>query len=76
MVQRENLPIYLSWLAHSPLDWLQFLGKPVIALLVPTGLAFWLFEGWLLAFGWFLESSNIGILQPPVHPWSLKHLRP
>ncbi len=30
------------WIVHSPLAWLQFLGKPTIALLVPTGLAFWL----------------------------------
>jgi H+/gluconate symporter-like permease len=42
IVPRENLPFYLTWLAHSPLAWLEFLGKPEIALLVPTGLAFWL----------------------------------
>ncbi len=27
---------------HSPLEWLKFFGDPVLALLVPTGLAFWL----------------------------------
>ena len=39
---KESLPAWLTWLAHPPLAWLQFLGKPTIALLVPTGLAFWL----------------------------------
>jgi gluconate transporter len=33
-----NLPLYV----HSPLAWLQFFGKAEIALLVPTGLAFFL----------------------------------
>ncbi len=42
LVSRDRLPPYLLWLANSPLAWLQFLGKPVIALLLPTGLAFWL----------------------------------
>src|SRR5260370_30569711 len=27
---------------HSPLEWLKFFGDPVLELLVPTGLAFWL----------------------------------
>jgi len=27
---------------HPPLEWLKFFGDPVLALLVPTGLAFWL----------------------------------
>jgi H+/gluconate symporter-like permease len=29
----------------SPVDWIQFLGHPTLALLIPTGLAFWLL-GW------------------------------
>jgi gluconate transporter len=41
-LEKESLPPYLTWLAHPPLAWMQFLGKPTIALLVPTGLAFWL----------------------------------
>jgi len=28
------------WTSHSLLDWMQFLGKPTVALLVPTALAF------------------------------------
>ncbi len=40
--ESESLPCYLTWLAHPPLAWLQFFGKPVMALLLPTGLAFWL----------------------------------
>src|SRR5207244_3323862 len=35
---KESLPLFLTWLGHSPLAWLQFLGKPTTALLVPTGL--------------------------------------
>jgi Gnt-I system low-affinity gluconate transporter len=45
----DDLPRYLRWLNHSTLDWLQFLGKPTIALLVPTALAFWCYgirRGW------------------------------
>ena len=41
-LDRDGLPPFLTWLANSPMAWLQFLGKPEIALLVPTGLAFWL----------------------------------
>lgn len=41
-LDRAQLPPYLTWLAHPPLAWLQFLGKPVIALLVPTVLACYL----------------------------------
>jgi len=40
-----DLPVYLKVLAHTPLDWLKFLGTPTMALLVPTGLAFWLLGG-------------------------------
>ena len=36
IVSSENLTL------HTTLDWLLFLGRPEIALLVPTGLAFWL----------------------------------
>lgn len=36
-----ELPRYLRWLNHSPLAWLQFLGKPAVALAAPTALAFW-----------------------------------
>src|SRR5262249_2374529 len=39
---RDDLPPITAWLNHPPLTWLQFLGKPVTALLVPTALAFWL----------------------------------
>ena len=45
----QNLPRYLRWLNHSTLDWLQFLGKPTVALFVPTALAFWSYglrRGW------------------------------
>lgn len=38
-------PRYWGWLNHSLLDWLMFLGKPTIALFVPTALALW-------AYGW------------------------
>jgi gluconate transporter len=40
--ERSELPGALAVLAHRPLDWLQFLGHPTMALLLPTGLAFWL----------------------------------
>ncbi|MCI0638136.1 MAG: GntP family permease [Gemmataceae bacterium] len=40
-LEKSELPAYLQWLAHPPLAWLQFLGKPTMALLVPTALAFW-----------------------------------
>jgi H+/gluconate symporter-like permease len=36
----ETLSPALAWLGFPPLAWLQFLGKPAIALLVPTALAF------------------------------------
>lgn len=45
MVERADLPAVLPVLGHAPLDWLLFLGHPTMALLVPTGLAFWLFGG-------------------------------
>lgn len=41
-VEPATLPSYLSVLAHPPLVWLRFLGHPTMALLIPTGLAFWL----------------------------------
>jgi len=41
-VARSELPDVLAFLAHPPVAWLQFLGHPTMALLVPTGLAFWL----------------------------------
>lgn len=45
----DDLPKYLRWLNHTPLDWLQFFGKPAVALMVPTVLAFWSYglrQGW------------------------------
>jgi gluconate transporter len=45
----NDLPAPLRWLNHSSLDWLQFLGKPTVALFVPTALAFWAYgiqRGW------------------------------
>ena len=45
----DNLPVSLRWLNHSVLDWLQFLGKPTVALFVPTALAF---GSYGLARGW------------------------
>jgi gluconate transporter len=39
----------LGVLSHPPLTWVEFLGKPTIALLVPTALAFWVYglrRGW------------------------------
>jgi gluconate transporter len=44
-----DLPTSLRWLNHSTLDWLQFFGKPTMALFVPTALAFWSYglrRGW------------------------------
>src|SRR5262249_58346283 len=41
-VPSEELPEALAVLGHAPVAWLQFLGHPTMALLVPTGLAFWL----------------------------------
>lgn len=46
---RGDLPAPLAFVGHAPLAWLQFLGKPTIALLVPTALSFWLYgirRGW------------------------------
>ncbi|MCC6419089.1 MAG: hypothetical protein IT429_12715 [Gemmataceae bacterium] len=42
IVPRAELPDWLAFLGHAPAAWLQFLGHPTMALLVPTGLAFWL----------------------------------
>jgi gluconate transporter len=39
---QPELPASLGILAHTPLDWLLFVGHPTMALLIPTGLAFWL----------------------------------
>jgi len=49
LFEPDALPAALAFLRHPPLDWLRFLGKPTIALLVPTALAFWLYgtrRGW------------------------------
>lgn len=42
MVDPEQVSTPLKILTHTPLAWLKFLGTPSIALLVSTGLAFWL----------------------------------
>ncbi|HZZ77021.1 MAG TPA: SLC13 family permease [Gemmataceae bacterium] len=45
----ETTPRYLGWLNHALMDWLQFLGKPTMALFVPTALALWAYglrRGW------------------------------
>ncbi|MCI0463225.1 MAG: GntP family permease [Gemmataceae bacterium] len=42
LFNRADLPDELALLANSPAAWLQFLGQPEMALLVPTLLAFWL----------------------------------
>jgi len=42
-------PRYLAWLNHSLLDWLIFLARPTVALLVPTALALGVYgigRGW------------------------------
>jgi gluconate transporter len=49
LLPAEELPGYLPWLQYSLLDYMLFLGKPTIALLVPTALAFWSYG---LARGW------------------------
>ncbi len=41
----DDLPVWARILTHPPLAWLKFLGTPTMALLVPTGLAFWLLGG-------------------------------
>jgi gluconate transporter len=49
LFEPHEVPRYLRWLNHSTLDWLQFLGKPTVALFVPTALAFWCYglrRGW------------------------------
>ena len=46
----ETVPAWLAFLKHKPIDWLQFVGHPTMALLVPTGLAFWLL-GWRRGLG-------------------------
>src|SRR5262245_47796159 len=40
LFEKDYLPRYLHWLNHSVFDWLQFLGRPTVALFVPTALAF------------------------------------
>jgi H+/gluconate symporter-like permease len=42
LVLPEEVPPSLKILTHTPLAWIKFLGTPTMALLVPTGLAFWL----------------------------------
>ncbi len=42
LLTRDDVPIYLAVLTHSPLAWLKFFGTPSMALLVAAGLAFWL----------------------------------
>ncbi len=47
--EADALPRWLRFLNHSLLDWLRFLGKPTVALAVPTALAFWSYglrRGW------------------------------
>jgi GntP family gluconate:H+ symporter/Gnt-I system low-affinity gluconate transporter len=46
---RNEIPSPLTLLVHPPLAWVEFLGKPAVALLVPTALAFWAYgvrRGW------------------------------
>jgi gluconate transporter len=46
---REQLPAALAVLSHPPQAWIEFLGKPTVALFVATVLAFWLYgvrRGW------------------------------
>ena len=45
LVDPEQLAAPLAVLSHSPLAWLKFVGTPTMALLVTTGLAFWLLGG-------------------------------
>jgi Gnt-I system low-affinity gluconate transporter len=42
LVAKDEVEAPLMVLTHAPLAWLRFLGTPTMALLVPTGLAFWL----------------------------------
>jgi GntP family gluconate:H+ symporter len=49
LMEVRDLPAYLRWLNHSTLDWLRFLSRPTIALLVPTTLALGVYgigRGW------------------------------
>ena len=41
LFEPTGLPAYLRWLNHSALGWLQFLGRPTVALFVPMALALW-----------------------------------
>ena len=48
-VDAEEVPRPLWWLNHRVFDWLQFLGKPAVAIGAPTLLAFWSYglrAGW------------------------------
>ena len=48
-INLDETPRYLAWLNHSLMDWLRFLGKPTVALFVPTALALWAYglrRGW------------------------------
>jgi len=40
LLAKDEVSPWFWWLGHAPLRWLQFLGKPTMALLIPTGLAF------------------------------------
>ena len=42
LLDRAEIATPLKFLTHTPLAWLEFLGTPTMALLLPTGLAFWL----------------------------------
>lgn len=42
IVAPADLEPWLAWLGHTPLEWLQFFGKPVVALFVPTLVALWM----------------------------------
>ncbi len=50
LIARADAPPWLAVLTHRPVDWLQFLGHQTMALLIPTGLAFWLL-GWRRGLG-------------------------
>lgn len=46
---KDEIPVALQFIGHSPYRWLQFFSKPTVALLVPTALSFWLYgmrRGW------------------------------
>ncbi len=42
LIAPDRLPSWLVVLSNSPEAWLRFIGHPVMALLIPAGLAFWL----------------------------------